>query len=141
MHCIETQNYRGVPILGSPRFEVPLNTCIVYNNYAGHCYSISYLLIQTGQLSAEQRLQARQILESVQILERQRQQLEFQGQQVQLSLQQAQDAHAMEKQFQEAMQIQQQGSAVMEGRVHPMKLALRKRCVCVCEGGRLVWVV
>ena len=99
-----------------------------------HC-SVSYVNLITGQLSAEQRLQARQVLESVQVLERQRQQLEFQGQQVQLNLQQAQDAQAMEKQFQEAMQIQQQGSAVIEGRVHPMKLALRKRYVCVCVGG------
>ena len=74
-------------------------------------------------------MQARKLLERVQALERQKQTLQFQQQQFALGLQQAQAAHAMEKQFQEALKIQQQVAPLPPPGVSrpTVKLALRKR--------------
>lgn len=74
-------------------------------------------------------MQARKLLERLQALERQKQTLQFQQQQFALGLQQAQAAQAMEKQFQEALKIQQQGAPLPpSGVLRPaVKLALRKR--------------
>ena len=77
-------------------------------------------------------MQARKILETVQTLERQKQVLQFQQQQFDLNLQQAMAAHAMEKQFQEALKIQKQVAMPppppAEATRRPaLKLALRKR--------------
>ena len=78
----------------------------------------------TGQVSQEQQLTA---LKAVQNLERQRQQVLFSLQQTELEIQQLQDAHEMEQQFQEAMKVQQIVQPEVSGQ--PIKLALRKRCV------------
>ncbi len=65
------------------------------------------------------------VLKMVQTLERQRQQVMFQLQQIELSVQQLQDALAMEEQFQQAMKVQKQTPEIGQ----PMKLSLRKRYV------------
>ncbi len=67
------------------------------------------------------------VLKMVQTLERQRQQVMFQLQQIELSVQQLQDALAMEEQFQQAMKVQNKTPVVKIGQ--PMKLSLRKRYV------------
>ncbi len=51
----------------------------------------------------------------------------FQLQQIELSVQQLQDALAMEEQFQQAMKVQNKTPVVEIGQ--PMKLSLRKRYV------------
>ncbi len=67
------------------------------------------------------------VLKMVQTLERQRQQVMFQLQQIELSVQQLQDALAMEEQFQQAMKVQNKTPVVEISK--PMKLSLRKRYV------------
>lgn len=63
-------------------------------------------------------------LKTVQILQRQRQNVMFQLQQVELNVQQLQDALAMEEQFQAMNVVQQKSPAESD---QPIKLALRKR--------------
>lgn len=93
---------------------------------------VSFHFDPLAQLTPEQHMQARKILETVQTLERQKQVLQFQQQQFALNLQQAMAAQAMEKQFQEALKIQQQVAmpappSADTTRKPALKLALRKR--------------
>ncbi len=83
---------------------------------------IFLLHLLVGQVTQEQQMAA---LKTVQTLERHRQNYMFQLQQVELNVQQLQDALAMEEQFQ-AMKVQQK-PPVESGQ--PIKLALRKRYV------------
>ena len=80
----------------------------------------------TGQQTPEQLKHARKVLENVQLLERQKQKLQFQLQQFDLSMQQAKATHAMEQEFQKAMKLQEIEQVVVDVR-RPIKLVLRKR--------------
>ena len=82
-----------------------------------------------GQQTPEQLADARKVFESVQALERQKQQLQFQYDQQSLSMQQAKDAHAMEKEFQKAMMIEATSDSIATSRDKPIKMVLRKRYV------------
>ena len=77
----------------------------------------------SGQQTQEQLREARKILENIQLSERKKQQLEFQHQQLKLSLEQTKAAHAMEQQLQ-SIQLQE---VEQTSRSRPIKLVLRKR--------------
>ena len=90
-------------------------------------FTAFYYSANVGQITQEQHIQAMTLLESVQALERQKMQLDFQLQQITLGLQQVEAAHVMQKQFQETLKLQQQQPPKAQPK---MKLALRKRLGC-----------
>jgi hypothetical protein len=71
-------------------------------------------------------VEARRLLESLQSSERKKQKLEFQHQQLKLSLEQTKAAHAMEQEFKKSMQLQE---VEQPPRSKSIKLVLRKRYV------------
>lgn len=85
-------------------------------------------VLSIGQQTPEQLAEARKVFESVQALERQKQQLQFQLEQQTLSMKQAKAAHDMEREFQRAMKMEQSSDGAST-RDNPIKLVLRKRYV------------
>ena len=98
---------------------------VAWVNTSNYTYDPLYI----AQFTQDQHMQAMKLLETVQALERRKQQLEFQLQQIALSIQQAQAAQAMEEQFKAALKLkQQQSQGAPESKTRQtVKLALRKR--------------
>ena len=119
-----------------PFVNCPLEVAIyriipcIYVVLINNVYSM-YLLNLIAQQSAGQLVEARKLLESAQSLERNKQQLQFQHQQLLLKLQQAKEAQAMEQEFQKTMKLQVTEQAPNRSSApntsSTIKMVLRKR--------------
>lgn len=104
--------------------QLHTGVCLWYHEYVYMPQYPHIVKIFAGQQTTEQLIEARRLLESAQLLERKKQQLQFQHQQLHLKLQQAKEAHAMEQELKKSIQLKEFEQLP---RSVPIKMVLRKR--------------